>query len=110
MPTRCAAQADALFLGSNSFFTGQLVKYETDGTPIEGLVNGNYYTVIRSADGHHSARHAGGRCHRLGPSFRPRTLTTVHRLTAAQHVVGVAGGDIYLDLKAVLRDQRSSSS
>ena len=29
----------------------------------------------------------------------------MHRLTAAQHVVGVAGGDMYLDFKAVLRDE-----
>ena len=31
--------------------------------------------------------------------------TTVHTLTPAQHVAGVAGGNIYLDLKARLRDE-----
>ena len=47
----CGA-ADALFLGSNPFFTGQLVQYESRRRrPIGGLVSGNYYTVIRSADG-----------------------------------------------------------
>jgi hypothetical protein len=43
--------ADAVFLGSASLFTGQLVKYTTGGTAIGGLVNGNYYVVVRSADG-----------------------------------------------------------
>ncbi len=97
----CGA-ADVLFLGSNSFFTGQLVQYTTNGTPIEGLVNGNYYTVIRSDDGTIQLATPEGDVFELDPSTS--TADTVHRLTPAQHVVGAAGRDIYLDLKAVLRD------
>lgn len=93
--------ADALFLDPNPFFTGQLVKYETVGTPIDGLVSGKYYTVIRSDDGTIQLATPGGDAIPLTPLDN----TTVFTLTAAQHVVGDAGGDIYLDLKAVLRDE-----
>ncbi len=97
----CGAE-DALFLSSSSLFTRQLVRYTTDGTPIEGLVNGNYYTVIRSADG------STIQLATLSGDVIPLNLSAsnaaaVHQLTPAQHVVGVANGDIYLDLKAVLR-------
>ncbi|MCL5281661.1 MAG: hypothetical protein M1376_17320 [Planctomycetes bacterium] len=93
----CGA-GDALFLGSNPFFTGQLVRYEGPTTE-GGLVNGNYYTVVRSVDGSSIQLKSGNLVVDLNPSSG-----AVYRLTAAQHVVGVAGGDIYLDLKAVLRD------
>ena len=43
--------ADSIFLGSGSLFTGQLVRYTTAGAAIGGLINGNYYVVVRSADG-----------------------------------------------------------
>jgi hypothetical protein len=94
--------ADSVFLGSGSLFTGQLVKYETSGTAIGGLVSGNYYTVIRAANGASiQLAAADGSLINLDPSVS--AAATVHTLTAAQHVVGVAGTDIDLDLKAVLR-------
>ncbi len=104
----CGA-ANVLFLGYVPFFNGQLVQYQavnangTPGTPIEGLENGHYYTVILSADGTTlQLATPGGDVITLDPSASD--VAPVHQLTAAQHVVGVAGGDIYLDLKAVLRD------
>ncbi len=109
----CGA-ANALFLGTVPFFNGQLVQYQavnadgTPGTPIEGLENGHYYTVILSADGATlQLATPGGDVITLDPSASD--AATVHQLTAAQHVVGVAGEDIYLDLKAVLRDESAAT-
>lgn len=97
----CGA-GDSLFVSSSSLFTGQLVRYTTNGTAIAGLVNGGYYTVIRSGDGSTiQLVTPAGDIVNLGTSTPVPGI--VHYLTAAQHVVGVAGGDIYLDMKAVLR-------
>lgn len=103
LPNEVCGAADALFLSSSVFFTGQLVRYTTNGTPIAGLENGKYYTVIRSADGTIQLAAAGGEVITLDPSASD--AGTVHRLMPVQHVVGVANGDLYLDLKAVLRDE-----
>ena len=100
-----AALADAVFLGSASLFSGELVRYQTNGAAIGGLVNGNYYTVIRSASGAsiQLATKVGNTLTvvDLDPSTSPDTV--VHTLTAAQHAVASAGNDIYLDLKSHLR-------
>ena len=45
-----AASTSSIFLGDNSFFSGEVVRYHTSGSPIGGLVNDAYYTVIESTD------------------------------------------------------------
>ena len=100
--------ADAVFLGSGSLYTGALVKYEaTNGAAIGGLVSGNYYVVIRSENGASiqlATRAADGTLEPVALDPGASASTTEHRLTPARQVVGVSGGDTYLDLKARLRD------
>ena len=104
--TDVADLADAVFLGSGSLFDGQLVKYETSGAAIGGLVHGNYYVVLRAGTGASiqlASRDADGTVHVVALDPSTAAPATVHTLTPAQQVVGVAGGDIALDLKARLR-------
>ena len=81
--------ADAVFLGSGTLFTGQLVRYETTGAAIGGLVNGNYYVVLRSANGASirlATRAADGTLTLVALDPATSAAGTVHRLTPAQHV------------------------
>ncbi|MCB1998993.1 MAG: LEPR-XLL domain-containing protein, partial [Rhodoferax sp.] len=111
--TDVADLADAVFLGSGSLFDGQLVRYETTGAAIGGLVDGNYYVVLRAGNGASiqlATRDADGSLHTVALDPSTAAAATMHVLTPAQQVVGVAAGDIYLDLKARLRAEAAVES
>jgi hypothetical protein len=101
-----AGSANRIYLGSAPLFDGQRVRYETDGAAIGGLTPGAYYTVLRPDNGAsiQLASWVNGTLQVVDIDPGSSAATTQHRLVAAQHVVGVAGNDLYLDLKAVLRD------
>ena len=90
-----------IFIGPTQLYTGELVKYTTSGTPIGGLTNGAFYTVVVSGA---TVRldTPGGPLVTLDPSVSP--LSTVHFLTPIVPFRAVAGADVNLDVKGRERD------
>ncbi len=88
----------------NQFFTGQLLRYDTSGTPIVGLTPGHYYYAIVSQDGLSLKLSSSEALVPIALSRGSSPLSTVHTLTAATRFdvdAGTAGSDdVYLDLKA----------
>ncbi len=110
---RVSDSGDSIYLGQNQFFTGELVRYNSGGADLDGLVSGQYYYVIESADGL-SIQLAS-----VGDPGTPLNIapaptgnpTDTHSLTPAQRFTVLAEGDAnlgkgnaYLDVKARLRD------
>ena len=104
---RVSGAGDAIFLGfENRFLSGQVVRYEagSGSSAITGLTSGSYYRVIVSADGLRiQLAPATGALTAI--DITPgSTATHTYTLTPAQRFIVSSERDVYLDVRAVLRD------
>ncbi|MDD1750937.1 MAG: hypothetical protein LUO89_13810, partial [Methanothrix sp.] len=107
----------SIYLGENSFFTGELVRYDASGPALGGLVSGHYYTVIEASNGL-SVQLASVSDPSTPIAITPTgSLTDAHSLTAAQRFTVLTLGDpsagkgyAYLDVKGRLRDSSTPYS
>ncbi|MBI3917574.1 MAG: hypothetical protein HY322_11275 [Betaproteobacteria bacterium] len=95
--------SDRIFVGLGAkFYTGQLVRYDAASTVIGGLTDLGYYYVTMAGDGQSLTLSLteGGPAINLSTSG---ALTDTHTLTGAETFTVDAGDDIFLDVKALLR-------
>ncbi|MGB7963803.1 MAG: hypothetical protein WCF12_12730, partial [Propionicimonas sp.] len=105
-PTDVSALSDSVYLGSGTLFTGELVRYATTGTAIGGVEDGEYYVVVRTDGARIQLKDLAGTLVQLDPSAALAAGGDVtYTLTPVRHVVGVATGNLFLDLKARLRQE-----